>query len=130
MARPVKNGLDYFPFDVHFFSDPCISAVTVGFGIDGAIIAVHLLCAIYQNGYFIEWNKVTHIMLRKELPGVTADMVDKVIGTLVEWGFFDKTLFDSDHVLTSLSIQQHYFRAKRWKPVTSMRYLLVTDEKV
>lgn len=124
MARPIKNGLDYFPFDVQFFSDDKIVAVSVEYGLKGEISAVKLLCAIYRHGYFMEWNDSTRIRLMKELPGVSADLLDKVVSRLVEWGFFDRSLFDTAHVLTSYGIQLRYFKAKRWKPETSMRYLL------
>ena len=46
MARPIKNGLDYFPFDVQFFSDDKIVAVSVEYGLKGEISVVKLLCAI------------------------------------------------------------------------------------
>ena len=124
MARPIKNGLDYFPFDVQFFSDDKILAVSVEYGVKGEISVVHLLCAIYRHGYFIEWNDCTRIRLLKELPGVSADLLDKVVHRLVEWGFFDKTLFDTAQVLTSIGIQSRYFKAKRWKPEVTMVHLL------
>ena len=124
MARPIKNGLDYFPFDVQFFSNDKLLAVSVEYGLKGEISVVHLLCAIYRNGYFIEWNDCTRIRLLKELPGVSADLLDKVVRRLVDWEFFDKTLFDTAMVLTSVSIQSRYFKAKRWKPESTMAYLL------
>lgn len=92
MARPIKNGLDYFPFDVQFFSDDKIVAVSVEYGLKGEISVVKLLCAIYRQGYFIEWNESIRIRLLKELPGVSADLLDKVVHRLIEWGFFDQTL--------------------------------------
>ena len=33
MARPNKEGLDYFPFDVDFFSDEKIGSISGEFGI-------------------------------------------------------------------------------------------------
>ena len=54
MARPNKTGLDYFPFDIDFFDDEKIMAISGEFGIKGEITTVKLLCAIYRNGYFIE----------------------------------------------------------------------------
>lgn len=56
MARPNKMGLDYFPFDVDFFNDEKIVAISGEFGIKGEIVVIKLLCAIYRNGYFILWN--------------------------------------------------------------------------
>lgn len=53
MARPIKEGLDYFPLYVDIFEDEKIEAISGEFGIKGEIIVVKLLCAIYKKGYFI-----------------------------------------------------------------------------
>lgn len=126
MARPVKDGLDYFPFDVQFFDDEKIVAVAVKYGIKGEMCAVKLLCSIYRKGYYIEWNRIARILLLKSLPGVTEDELDEIVNRLVEWGFFDKSLFDTAKVLTSVGIQERYFKAKRWKTPRNKEHLLLT----
>lgn len=108
MARPIKHGLDYFPFDVDFFSDEKLYAISGEFGIKGEITTIKLLCAVYRNGYFIEWTEMLKFKLLKELPGVSADLLDQIIKRLVKWGFFDKNLFDSASILTSKGIQRRY----------------------
>lgn len=90
-------------------------------GFIGELIVIKLLFAIYRQGYFIEWNRSSHIRLLKELPGVSAEMLDKVVSRLVEWDFFDKDLFNSAHVFTSFSIQQRYFKVKRWPPKKALK---------
>lgn len=42
MARPNKMGLDYFPFDVDFFNDEKIVAISGEFGIKGEIVVIKL----------------------------------------------------------------------------------------
>ncbi len=113
MARPQKKGLDYFPFDVDFFDDDKISAVFVEFGLKGEIAAIKLLCAIYHNGYFIEWKDSVRIKLLKVLPGVSEELLEKIVNRLVRWDFFDKKLFDSAGVLSSRGIQKRYFAVTR-----------------
>ena len=108
MARPIKQGLDYFPFDVDFFSDEKIATISGEFGIKGEIATIKLLCAVYRNGYFIEWSDMLKFKLLKELPGVSADLLDQIVNRLVKWGFFDKDLFDSALILTSKGIQRRY----------------------
>lgn len=108
MARPTKHGLDYFPFDIDFFSDEKIVAIAVEFGIKGEITIIKLLCAVYRNGYFIEWNEMMKFKLLKELPGVSADLLNQIIQRLVKWDFFDKSLFDTASILTSRGIQRRY----------------------
>lgn len=111
MARPLKAGLSYFPFDVDTFQDEKIIGIAGGFGLKGEITAVKLLCAVYRNGYFLEWNEVTIYKMLHELPGVSAELLQQIVSRLVKWGFFDKNLFDSAKVLTSKTIQQRYFSA-------------------
>ena len=106
MARPNKTGLDYFPFDIDFFDDEKIMAISGEFGIKGEITTVKLLCAIYRNGYFIEWNDLFKFKLLKNLPGISPELLDSIVSRLVRWGFFNKDLFDSTGVLTSKGIQK------------------------
>ena len=79
------------------------------FGIKGELAAVKLLCAIYRNGYFAEWSDRTRNKLLGELPTVSEKLLDEIVSHLVRWGFFDKALFDSAHILTSHGIQKRYF---------------------
>lgn len=127
MARPTKKGLDYFCFDVDFFDDEKITAISGEFGIKGEITAIKLLCAIYRNGYFTMWNELLKYKLLKNLPGVSAELLDSIVARLVVWGFFDKSLFDTTGVLTSKGIQRRYFEAskRRIKTDEELPYLLI-----
>lgn len=130
MARPRKEGLDYFPLDVDFFNDEKITAIAGEFGLKGEITAIKLLCAIYRNGYFTVWNELLKFKLLKDLPGVSADLLESIVNRLVLWGFFDKALFDSVEVLTSRGIQRRYFEAvKRRATGENLPYLLIGDGK-
>lgn len=111
MARPKKIGIDYFPFDVDFFEDEKIVAISGEFGIKGELTAIKLLCAIYRNGYFIEWSEMLQMKMLKSLPGVSVELLNSIVSRLVKWGFFDKSLFDSTSVLSSVGIQKRYFDA-------------------
>ena len=126
MARPNKEGLDYFPFDVDFFSDEKIGSISGEFGIKGEITAIKLLCAIYRNGYFILWNDALKMSLLRGLPGISLELLEQIVTRLVRWGFFEQTLFSTVSVLTSKGIQERYFKAiKRRKDSSNYPYLLV-----
>lgn len=126
MARPQKKGLDYFPFDVDFFFDEKIVAIAGEFGIKGEIVAVKLLCAVYRNGYFIEWSEMLQMMLLRNLPGISAELLNQIVKRLVLWGFFDKTLFDSANILTSRGIQNRFFKGTQRRIQTDdTPYLLI-----
>jgi hypothetical protein len=125
MARPKKQGLDYFPFDCDFFQDEKVVAIAGEFGLKGEIAIVKLLCAVYRNGYFYQWSDMAKAKLLHELPGVNADLLDQIVSRLVRWGFFDKDLFDSSSVLTSQGIQKRYFEAAKYRKLDAdLPYLL------
>lgn len=109
MARPKKQGLDYFPLNTDFFEDDKIVPVTGEFGLKGEIVVIKLLCAIYRNGYFIEWNERSRLKFLRDLPGISVGLLDMIVSRLVQWGFFDQSLFNSTGILTSKGIQRRYF---------------------
>lgn len=126
MARPKKTGLDYFPFDVDFFEDEKIIAIAGEFKIKGLITTIKLLCAIYRNGYFIEWNEILRLKLVCQIPEVSVGLIEQIVNRLVKWGFFDKNLFYSAKILTSKGIQRRYFEAvKRRCNNNDLPYLLI-----
>ena len=108
MARPIKTGLDYFPFDVDFFNDEKIVPIAGEFGLKGELTTIKLLCAVYRNGYYVEWTEMLKFKLLKELPGVSVGLLEQIVGRLVKWGFFDSKLFENSSVLTSRGIQLRY----------------------
>ena len=98
-----------FQLSIDFFDRPEICAVTVEHGTKGQAATIKLLCAIYNNGYFIEWKPENSIVILKELPGINISKMQKIVKTLVEWGFFDRAAFEEHQVLTNREIQQQYF---------------------
>lgn len=67
MARPRKKGLDYFPFDVDFFSDKKIKRLRARYGNDGITIYMYLLCEIYRSGYYIDYDEDLILDISDEL---------------------------------------------------------------
>lgn len=123
MARPQKWGLDYFPFDVDFFDDAKLCAIRKEFNNCGELAAIKLLCAVYHNGYFMEWNEGMRIKLYSELQDVTLEEVDRIVEGLVSWGFFDQKMYRSFHVLTSHGIQKRYFAITKRRQKDPSKYL-------
>lgn len=126
MARPQKNGLDYFPLNVDIFEDEKIEAIAGEFGIKGELLVIKLLCAVYRKGYYVVWNDLLKMQLLKRIPGSSRELLDQVVNRLVAWGVFDKALFNSDMVLTSIRIQETFKEAtKRRKEVDMSNYCLL-----
>ena len=111
MTRAQNSGINEFPISIDFFDNPSICAVTVEHGAMGQAATIMLLYAIYRNGYFIEWTPENCVVLLKELPGIKIKKMEKIVKTLVEWGFFDREIFEQHQVLTNRDIQQHFRKA-------------------
>ena len=113
MARPVKEGLDYFPFDVDFATNEKTEAITGEFGPKGVLIFIYLLAAIYRKGYYLEWTELAKNQLVNRVSGATGELVGLVVKRLIEYGTFNKDLFQSDNVLTSQRIQETFTDATK-----------------
>ncbi|MBQ3349153.1 MAG: DUF4373 domain-containing protein [Thermoguttaceae bacterium] len=92
MARPTKQGLDYFSFDVDFFDDEKIVAISDEYGCKGEVIIIRLLCAIYRNGAYIEFSSLLARVVAKKA-GVSAGLVNSIVDRAVLYGIFVKKDF-------------------------------------
>lgn len=119
MARPKQEGSRYFPLDVDFLADEKVIPVKVAFGAKGIAVVIGLLCAIYRNGYFAQWGDLLSLKIANDLSGITPQLVVDTVNMLVKYGFFDRTTFDNDEVLTSAAIQRRYYAIKRGRIDTS-----------
>jgi hypothetical protein len=129
MARTGKTGIDYFPFDVDFFQDEKVQFVSARFGIKGEAVTLRLLCKIYRNGYYTEWNDDIALLFTKSVGDISLhSCVNDVVFELLKRGFFDKSIFERFSILTSKGIQNRYFEAtKRYKSVEVFKELLLVD---
>jgi len=107
MARPQKEGLDYFSLDVNFFSDKKIKILKARYGADGITLYLYLLCEIYNNGYYLKMDDDFEFIISDDL-SMSVDKVKQVLTFLLERSLFDNKLFQSDAVLTSTGIQKRY----------------------
>lgn len=112
MARPKKEGLDYFPFDVDFFSDRKIKILKARFGADGITIYIYLLCEVYKKGFSLILDEDFLYIVADDL-SMSEDKVKQVLNFLLERSLLDSKLFQSDKVLTSAGIQRRYQEAVR-----------------
>ena len=128
MARPNKGGLDYFPFDVDFATNAKVEAIMGEFGAKGVLLMIYLLSAVYQKGYYLQWNKLQQMQLVNRVSGSSPDMINQIVNRLIAYGTFDEELFNSAKVLTSLRIQNTYLDAtKRRKQPKPTEYWINVD---
>ena len=130
MARPLKNGVDYFPFDTVL--DTKFELIEAEFGLKGFAIVVKLLQKIYrENGYYCEWTKEVALLFSKNVnEGCSA--VSEIVAASIKRGIFDKDLYDKYEILTSKGIQKRYFEAvsRRAQVDVISEYLLFPDTQI
>lgn len=114
MSRPIKNGLAYFPFDVDFFSDKKIKRLRAKFGTDGIAVYMYLLCEIYRNGYYIEYDEDLILDISDEL-NISEGSTTQIMKYLLSRSLLTEisTLAKSVTILTAASIQRRYQEAKK-----------------
>lgn len=110
-GRPTKQGIDYFPMDVGFFSDVKIRKISRACGSQSTSILICLLCNIYKdNGYYILWDEDLPFVIADTV-GVSEGAVKEVMVKALQVGFFDNSLYEKFHILTSFGIQKRFLLA-------------------
>jgi len=112
-GRPTKQGIDYFPLDCEFDDDMKLFILEYGGESVGIIIALWQI--IYKNeGYYADYDRKLPLKIKQRI-GSEADQVRKIIEGAVEFGIFDKVLFDKYNILTSSGIQSRFLNAAAQK---------------
>lgn len=124
MARPQKQGLDYFALDVNMNDE--VELIEAEHGIEGFAILIKMFQKIYSEGYFYEWDE-KHQLLFSNRVSVDRNKVINVINDCIKWGIFNSHMYDKYRILTSRRIQEHYIAAiyKRVNVEILKEYLLV-----
>lgn len=130
MARPLKTGLEYFPFDVDFFSDIRIRKLVKYQGGKSISVYACLLCNIYKDGYYLVWDDELPFII-SEQTGCEEAYIREVINTCLNIGLFSKELFDTSKVLSSSGIQKRYDNISKLlkRRVVISEYTLVSSEE-
>ncbi len=117
MARPKKQGIDYFPYDADLDQDDKLGMIIGEFGFKGEQAYTKLLCWIYKNeGYYTGWKEDVQLrfMRRYSYCGFSLSFViNEVVPRCIKWGLFDKAVFESFQILTSSRIQETWLDATR-----------------
>lgn len=116
MARPRKEGMNYFPHDVDSSNDEKIEAMTGAFGAAGYAFYFILLERIFRSSSFelaIPDEATIKILAKKCL--TTPKMFMPMLAWALKVGLFDNEAYTKRRVLTSDGIK------KRTKPVIDKR---------
>jgi DNA replication protein DnaD len=126
MARPKKEGLDYFPLDVDMDQDDKIALIEAKHGLIGFSIVVKLLMKIYKNSYFYKWSEKEHLLFSSRI-NADINSISEVINDCINWGLFDEKNYKNYSILTSKGIQERYVEAisRRKEVVFIEEYLMI-----
>ncbi|EOK53939.1 TPA: DUF4373 domain-containing protein [Enterococcus faecalis] len=128
MARPLKQGIDYFPLSVDFLRDIKVRKIKRACGPYTVEILLCLLGNIYrETGYYIGWDEDTMFLVADEV-GAKEGLVEETVNKAVQVGFFNQEKFNEYKILTSNGIQKRYLEAtKKRKEVVISDIYLVND---
>ena len=129
MARPTKTGLDYYSFDVNFFSNRKIRKIMRACGPSSPTILICLLCNIYEyKGYYIEWDEELPFDIADDV-GVSEGAVKEVMKKAIDIEFFDKEMYEKFKILTSKGIQERFVEGTRKRKDISVKkeYWIISD---
>jgi hypothetical protein len=125
LARPIKDGVDYFPLDVHL--DDKFKFIEIKFKLEGFAILIKLFQKIYSCGYWYKWTEDEMLIFADE-NRVDLSTVKDVVDEAVIRGIFDKELYEECNILTSKGIQNRYKEiVKRRKNVNVIEEYLLID---
>lgn len=119
-GRPTKQGIDYFPMDVGFFTDVKIRKISRACGSQSTSILICLLCNIYKDeGYYILWDEDLPFVIADTV-GVSEGAVKEVLIKSLQVGFFDQELYEKYKILTSSGIQKRFLLATYQRKETAI----------
>ncbi len=118
MARPTKQGIDYFPVDCQF--DDKIEMYIIEKGATGYAVLMTIWQMMYSNeGYFVKANKDLHLLVKRKID-VDINEVSDCINICLERGIFDSSLYNAHKILTSKAVQKRFFEAAKKKKMVNV----------
>lgn len=128
MARPKKEGLDYFPLDVYL--DDKFKFIEIKYKLEGFAIVIKLLQKIYANSYFTSWGEDEELLFADEVR-VDLSILKNVTDECLKREIFNEHLYEKYKILTSSGIQKRFLEAtkKRTSIAIKKEYDLISEEK-
>lgn len=120
MARPLKQGIDYFSMDVDFYENLKVRKILRSCGPSAGSVLTCLLCNIYRNkGYYILWDEDLPFDIADKV-GMSEGAVTEVIKKALQVEFFNPDQYEKNRILTSEEIQKRYRVVARTRTENSL----------
>lgn len=131
MARPKKEGLDYFPLDCDIDQDDKVQLVEAAHGLFGFAVIIKLLMKIYNQNYYYSWTEKEQLLFSKRV-NVDINRINEVINDCLKWGIFNQDKYDDLQILTSKGIQRRYLEAvgRRQRVKILDEHLLLDEDTI
>lgn len=131
MARPIKEGLSYFPLDVDSDYDDKLQLIESLYGPTGFASVIKIFMKIYSVGYYYKWEEKEELLMAKRI-GIDSNSLKNIINDCVKYDLFDEELFKQYNILTSDGIQKRFFTAvgKRKVGLVIEDFLLIEKAEV
>lgn len=129
MARPYKQGVDYYSLDVDFLKDIKYRKIRRSCGSQTCEILLCLLGYIYGDmGYFLLWDEDSAFLVADDV-GAKEGLVEEVVSKAIQVGFFNREKYEKYQILTSNGIQKRYkLITRKRKEVSIKKEYLVNDD--
>lgn len=107
MARPTKDGMDYFPHDTDALNDEKIETLMMLYGSKGYAFYFILLERIYRNHNFeIDISDTeTRLILSRKI-AITIQEFDEILISALKHKCFDREIYETRGILTSNGIKK------------------------
>ncbi len=135
MARPQKEGFDYFPLDTDFLQNDKIRLLKAEFGPNAIVVLLNIWSKIYkENGYYLKWDDDSCFLMSEGMGSVfDHKYISEVVAGCLRRFLFDEEVFKTFRVLTSKGIQRTVMRMidnrSQYRVISEYWLLDVDDEK-
>lgn len=126
MARPCKQGIDYFSLDV--ILDDKFELFEAEFGLQGFGFIIKLFQKIYEsNGYYYKWSDDEKLLFSKRV-NADINLINDYINSALKRDIFSQNLYEKYSILTSKGIQKRFLEAsKRRKRIEIIKEYFLLD---
>lgn len=128
-----KNGFPAVKIDTDLFEKESTKVIINKYGSDGITTLIFAILAIFRNeGYYLYFDD-DFVDYTSNQTGISAHIVENVIGMAVDIGLFDSDVFEKISVLTNEDLQRQYvacFYKRRYPmPIEKSVWLIGYDFK-
>jgi len=117
----MKEGIEYMMLNVSMGSAWKLLIAEYGHKAISVLFLVHQM--IYaEKGYYTEWNDDRALLLTLAGTNLKTEEIQEVILGAIKRNIFDKSMFETQGILTSEEVQNHYFQVVKRRKVSGKTY--------